>query len=71
MELNRLPVNYPSSTPIGRCPELTSTEKAITNSMLEGVLKNWEKLKSTSITGLREGFYSGKVVWKRKKISTS
>ncbi|MBK6265128.1 hypothetical protein JKA74_08770 [Marivirga sp. S37H4] len=44
------------SYPIPLSIELTEKEIEISESLLKGVLQNWDKLKSTSIEALRDGF---------------
>ena len=45
------------ATPIPLQIELTDKEKETSDQMLNGVLQNWAKLKSSSIYALREGFF--------------
>lgn len=56
MTLNRLLVNFETVHPIPQQLELTGNEKETGENLLQAVLQNWEKLKNTSIAGLREGF---------------
>ena len=37
--------------------ELTEKEKETSDLMLNGVMQNWQKLKSSSIDAMREGFF--------------
>lgn len=56
MTLNKLLVNFETVHPIPQQLELTGNEKETVDSLLQAVLQHWEKLKNTSIAGLREGF---------------
>jgi hypothetical protein len=56
MTLNKLLTGFQTGNPIPRSLELTEQETGTVDSMLQGVLANWEKLKNTSLAGLREGF---------------
>jgi hypothetical protein len=56
LTLNKLLTGFQTGKPIPRSVELTEKETATVDSMLQGVLANWEKLKNTSAAGLREGF---------------
>ncbi len=54
--LNKILCGVKLSTPVPIEITLTDTEKEITNSLLKGVLQNWEKLKNSSVQALQEGF---------------
>jgi hypothetical protein len=56
MALNKLLTGFQTGSPIPRNLELTQQETGAVDSMLQGALGNWEKLKNTSLAGLREGF---------------
>jgi hypothetical protein len=56
MTLNKLLTDFQTGRPIPRNLELTEQETGTVDSMLQGVLENWAKLKNTSLAGLREGF---------------
>lgn len=56
LTLNKLLTGFRTSNPIPRMVELTEKETTTVDSLLQGVLANWEKLKKTSVAGLREGF---------------
>ncbi|MDR1632375.1 MAG: hypothetical protein LBR97_05810 [Dysgonamonadaceae bacterium] len=56
LTLNKLLTGFQTGKPIPRTVELTETETAAVDSLLQGVLANWEKLKNTSVAGLRESF---------------
>jgi hypothetical protein len=54
--LNKILCGVKLYTPVPIELTLTDTEKEITNSLLNGVLQNWEKLKNSSVQALQEGF---------------
>ncbi len=56
MTLNKLLTGFEATEPIPRNIELTEKEIETANSLLKSALQHWEKLKNTSIEGLREGF---------------
>ena len=56
MTLNKLLTGFETGIPIPRRIELTEQETETVNSMLQGILQHWEKLKNTSPAGFREGF---------------
>ena len=55
--LNKILCGVDLATPIPLQIELTDKEKETSDQMLNGVLQNWAKLKSSSIYALREGFF--------------
>ena len=57
LPLNKILCGINLSIPIPLQIELTDKEKEIADSMLNGVMQNWKKLKSSSIDALREGFF--------------
>jgi len=54
--LNKILCGVKISTPVPLEINLTDKEIETTEMMLNGVLQNWEKLKSSSIEALQEGF---------------
>lgn len=54
--LNKILCGVPLETPIDEHIDLTELEIEVTESLLRGLLANWDKLKSSSIDSLREGF---------------
>ncbi|ELR71182.1 hypothetical protein C900_02986 [Fulvivirga imtechensis AK7] len=54
--LNKVLCGLELAYPVERSIELTPREKEVSESLLKGVLQNWDKLKSASIEALREGF---------------
>ncbi|MFT4861927.1 MAG: hypothetical protein ACI95C_001139 [Pseudohongiellaceae bacterium] len=54
--LNKLLCGVDAGVPIVGSIEITSEEKAASESLLNGVIGNWPILKNTSIAGLRESF---------------
>ena len=52
--------------PLPLSVELNEEEKNTCHSLLEGVKNNWEKLKNTSIEGLREGFLNRDGILEKK-----
>jgi hypothetical protein len=54
--LNKVLCGVKLHTPVPMEIALTEQEKETTEMMLNGLLQNWEKLKSSSIEALREGF---------------
>lgn len=56
MTLNKLLCGYPLVEPLVKGVELSEKEKNLADSMLEGVISNWDKLGGTSIEGLRSTF---------------
>lgn len=56
MTINKLLTGYETGESIPRNMELTEKELDTVNSLLKAVLQHWDKLKNTSISGLREGF---------------
>lgn len=56
MILNKILCGVKITTPIESHIELTQEEKEVSESLLQGVLQNWDKLKTKSIDALREGF---------------
>ncbi len=55
--LNKILCGIKLVTPVPLQIELTDKEKETSDLMLKGVMQNWEKLKSSSIDALREGFF--------------
>ncbi len=66
--LNKILCGLKIATPIPREVVLTEKEIEISDKMLKGVLQNWERLKSSSIEALREGFLirDGYIIEKEK-----
>lgn len=62
---------YPATLPVAKSIRLSAKERKEADGMLKAAIASWDILKSTSITGLREGFLqrSGKVILKEGKIS--
>lgn len=56
LSLNKLLTGLEMSDPIPQRMELTTKEKEMTVSLLNGVLQNWNKLKNSSVAALRESF---------------
>ena len=56
MTFNKLLTGFETEKPIPFSIELADEEKKAADSMLTAVLQHWEKLKNTSLAGLREGF---------------
>ncbi len=54
--LNKLICGVKNSVPIEREISITTQEKQQLESLLQGMIKNWKSLGSTSIAGLRESF---------------
>jgi len=69
-KINKILLGMDISKPIPQLPELTEEEKKMCESMLNGVLQNWEKLRRTSIMALREAFLMrpGKIEMKEDSI---
>jgi len=62
--LNKILVGVSPEQPL-ECPApLTESEEHLSEQLLQGVLNNWEKLRGTSIQGLRDSFLirEGKLV---------
>ena len=55
--LNKILCGIKLATPVPLQIELTDKEKETSDLMLKGVMQNWEKLKSSSIDAMREGFF--------------
>ena len=55
--LNKILCGIKLATPVPLQIELTDKEKETSDLMLKGVIQNWEKLKSSSIDAMREGFF--------------
>ena len=55
--LNKILCGIRLATPVPLQIELTDKEKETSDLMLKGVMQNWEKLKSSSIDAMREGFF--------------
>lgn len=55
--LNKILCGIKLATPVPLQIELTGKEKKTSDLMLKGVMQNWEKLKSSSIDAMREGFF--------------
>jgi len=62
--LNKILVGWAIQQPLERPSPLTESEQGLSEQLLQGVLKNWEKLKGTSVEGLRGSFLmrEGKLV---------
>ncbi|KAA6345988.1 hypothetical protein EZS27_005568 [termite gut metagenome] len=56
MTLNKILTGFKTGIPIPHELELTEKEKETALTMMKSIMKHWEKLKNTSIAGLREGF---------------
>ncbi len=56
MTLNKLLTGFNFSETIPKTMELTPPEKETVENMLKGALHNWQKLRNTSIEGLRAAF---------------
>lgn len=56
LQLNKLLTNFKTGVPIPRKSVLTDEDRAVVDSMLEGVLQNWGRLTNTTVAGLQEGF---------------
>jgi hypothetical protein len=56
--LNKVLCGLKIATPVPKEVELTEKEIKTTEMMLKGLLQNWDKIKSSSIDALREGFLS-------------
>jgi len=56
LTLNKLLTGFPAETPIPGRYDLKKEETETVNSMLQGILANWDKLKNSSLSALREGF---------------
>ena len=54
--LNKILCGVPLDTVPDAGFEITEEEKEISESLLQGILSNWDKLKTNSIDSLREGF---------------
>ncbi|MDD6209573.1 MAG: contractile injection system tape measure protein [Bacteroidales bacterium] len=54
--VNKLLTGMEISEPIPELPEITKEEREVCESLLKGVLSNWDKLRNTSIATLREAF---------------
>ncbi|MEM1407809.1 MAG: contractile injection system tape measure protein, partial [Bacteroidota bacterium] len=54
--LNKILCGVDIDIPIERKIELTSLELEVSESLLSGVLQNWDKIKTESLDALREGF---------------
>lgn len=54
--LNKILSGWTIQQPLEPPSGLTENEEALSTQLLQGVLKNWEKLKSTSVQGLRSSF---------------
>jgi len=54
--LYRILTGMENTIPLPRVLELTGEEKEIALSLLQNVLRQWEKLQNTSVAGLRESF---------------
>ena len=55
--LNKIICGVPTSTPVQQNMSLTDQEKEVSNSLLDGVIKNWPSVNGTSIDGIRETFF--------------
>jgi hypothetical protein len=55
--LNKILCGIKLATPVPLQIELTDKEKETSDLMIKGVMQNWEKLKSSSIDAMREGFF--------------
>ena len=55
--LNKILCGINLATPVPLQIELTEKEKETSDLMLNGVMQNWQKLKSSSIDAMREGFF--------------
>ncbi len=67
MFLNKLLTGFETKTPLPHLVEFTEKEIDTTNSMLHAALQHWNKLKNTSIDGLREGFLQREGKWEEKE----
>ncbi|MCD8101224.1 MAG: hypothetical protein LUE26_01415 [Alistipes sp.] len=56
LPLNKILVGLDMTEPVERCVPLTPDELADADSMLEGAILHWTKLKGSSAEALREGF---------------
>jgi hypothetical protein len=56
--LNKVLCGLKIATPVPKEVELTEKEIKTTEMMMKGLLQNWDKIKSSSIEALREGFLS-------------
>lgn len=56
MPLNKLLLNIPLSTTLPLDIALTDNEKEVSIQLLGAIIQNWDKLKSTSVDGLRTSF---------------
>lgn len=56
MIFNKLLTGFQTGIPIPQSVDLTAEEKETADSMLQAVIQHWEKLKNTSVAGLRESF---------------
>lgn len=56
MPLNKILCGMDLQLPLGEVVKLTEEEKALATGMLQAVIANWDKMKNTSVAGLREAF---------------
>jgi hypothetical protein len=56
LALNKLLCGFPLEEPVTAAIELTPAEKSTAGELLQVVLQRWEKLKNTSVEGLRVSF---------------
>ena len=54
--LNKLLVGYVQDKPLPRAIEISGEERQALESMLAGVMQNWDKMKNTTLQGFREAF---------------
>ncbi|UII27396.1 hypothetical protein LVD15_02900 [Fulvivirga maritima] len=54
--LNKVLCGVDLAYPVDRFIELTDKEKDISESLLKGVLQNWDRMQNVSVDALREGF---------------
>ena len=56
LPLNKILLGYPLAQPVERAWELLPAEREEAEQLLNAIIKHWQKLKNTSIEGLREAF---------------
>ncbi|MDO9554651.1 contractile injection system tape measure protein [Rhodonellum sp.] len=69
--LNKLLVGLPANVHLEQESMLTEEESTLINSLLNGMLNNWEKLKNSSIQAMQETFIQREGVLKFENTQTS
>lgn len=54
--LNKLLTGYELEEPVPLCVEINEKERELADSLLKGVMQNWDKMQNTSLRGFRQSF---------------